>query len=390
MKLIKNTDVYAPESLGIKDILIGGGKILAIGKNLVNHGLQKVEMEIIDGSGLKTIPGLIDGHVHIAGAGGEGGPSTRTPELQLSSMLRGGITTVVGLLGTDGMTRNLEGVLMKVKSLKQEGVSAWMYTGSYQFPTPTILGDVGRDIALIDEIIGVGEVAVSDHRSSEPSVRELIRLAVHARIGGMLSGKAGVVNLHIGNREKPFDPIYKAVEKSDLQYKQFLPTHCNRSAYLIEEAKSYGKTGYIDLTSYPGNYGDENHKASKAFVELLKAGVPLNHISFTSDGCGSLPVFEKGKLVRLGMGSPDAIFHSLIELVVDEGFPWEKALFPVTVNPADILKLNNKGRISVGKDADLVLLDEKNQIEFLFANGAMMISKGEIIKKGTFEKQSDS
>ncbi|MEA1896049.1 MAG: beta-aspartyl-peptidase [Bacteroidota bacterium] len=385
MTLIEKTDVYAPEYLGKTDILIGGGKILAVGNNLIDQRLSKIDMEIIDGSGLKTIPGLIDGHVHIAGSGGEGGPSTRTPELQLSQMLRAGVTTVIGLLGTDGMTRNLEGVLMKVKSLRAEGVSAWMYTGAYQVPTPTILGDVGRDISLIDEIIGVGEVAISDHRSSEPSVRELIRMAVHARIGGMFSGKSGIVNLHIGNRKNPFDLIYKAVERSDLQFTQFLPTHCNRNDHLLAEAKTYGKTGYIDLTAYPKEYGYENNKASRAVVELLAAGVPLNHITVTSDGCGSLPVFEEGKLIKLGIGSPDAIFHTLIELVGDEGMPWEKALPVVTSNPADILKLTNKGRIAVSKDADLVLLDDKNEIEYLFANGAIMTREGKLLRKGTFE-----
>lgn len=386
MILIEKTDVYAPEYIGKTDILIGGGKILAVGNDLINHGLPKIDMEIIDGSGLKTVPGLIDGHVHIAGSGGEGGPATRTPELQLSQMLRAGVTSVVGLLGTDGMTRNLEGVLMKVKSLRAEGVSAWMYTGAYQVPTPTILGDVGRDISLIDEIIGVGEVAISDHRSSEPSVRELIRMAVHARIGGMFSGKSGIVNLHIGNRKNPFDLIYKAVERSDLQFTQFLPTHCNRNNHLLEETKTYGKTGYIDLTAYPKNFGYENNKASKAVVELLDAGVPLNHITVTSDGCGSLPVFEEGKLVKLGIGSPDAIFHTLIELIEDEGLPLGKALAVVTSNPADILKLTNKGRITVGKDADLVLLNEKNGIEFLFANGIIVTREGRLMKKGTFEE----
>lgn len=386
MILIEKTNVYIPEDIGQTNILIGGGKILAIGPDLIGTQLSKLNIEIIDGSGLKTIPGLIDGHVHIAGSGGEGGPATRTPELQLSQMLRAGVTSVIGLLGTDGMTRNLEGVLMKVKSLRAEGVSAWMYTGAYQVPTPTILGDVGRDISLIDEIIGVGEVAISDHRSSEPSVRELIRMAVHARIGGMFSGKSGIVNLHIGDRKNPFELIYKAVEQSDLKFTQFLPTHCNRNDHLLAEAKTYGKTGYVDLTAYPKKFGYEKNKASRAVVELLDAGVPLNHITVTSDACGSLPVFEGGELVKLGIGSPDAIFHTLIELVEDEGLPLEKALAVLTSNPADILKLTNKGRITVGRDADLVLLNGKNEIEYLFANGVMMTRKGELIKKGTFEE----
>lgn len=384
--IIKQSDVFTPGFIGRKDILIGGGKILAIEKKISPTSISKTRLEYIEAKGLRAIPGLIDGHCHIAGSGGEGGPATRTPELKLSQMLKGGITSVIGLLGTDGMTRNLESVLMKVKSLRAEGVSAWMYTGSYQVPTPTLLGDVGRDISLISEIIGVGEVAISDFRSSEPTVNELIRMASHARIGGMFSGKSGIVILHIGNRKKPFELIYRSVKESDIQFTQFLPTHCNRNKYILEESKKYGKNGYVDLTAYPENSGNDQNKASRGIIELLNAGVPQENITVTSDGCGSLPVFEDGKLVKMGIGSPRAIFNTLLELVVDEGLPWEKALPFVTSNPANILKLNGKGFIQPGMDADIVLLNKKNQIDFLIANGNIMIKEGQLIKKGTFEE----
>jgi beta-aspartyl-dipeptidase (metallo-type) len=204
--LFKNADVYAPEFIGRKDILVGGGKILAIGENL--EAPAGYDCEVISAEGLKVVPGFIDAHVHIAGAGGEGGPSTRTPELQLSMLVEAGVTTVIGCLGTDGMTRTVESVLMKAKGLRAEGVSSWIYTGSYQIPTPTITGDVGRDIALIDEVIGVGEIALSDHRSSWPNTDELLRLVEHARVGGMLGGKAGIVNIHLGDQPRTFQPMY--------------------------------------------------------------------------------------------------------------------------------------------------------------------------------------
>jgi beta-aspartyl-dipeptidase (metallo-type) len=214
MILIKQAEVFQPEYLGRKDILVAGEKIIAIDNEIDVRSLRNIDLTIIDGSGKKVIPGLIDAHAHIAGAGGEGGPATRTPEMQLSAMLDGGITTIVGCLGTDGFTRSLEAVLMKVKALKADGVSAYMYTGSYQVPTPTLLGDVGRDIALIEEIIGIGEIALSDHRSSCPTTEELIRLVEHARVAGMLGGKAGIANIHMGDAKNPFQPIYDAIAKS--------------------------------------------------------------------------------------------------------------------------------------------------------------------------------
>ncbi len=383
--LFKKCDVYTPDFIGTKDVLIGGGKILAI-KDTISKP-PKVDVQVISADGLKMMPGLIDAHVHIAGAGGEGGPNSRTPEMKLSQMLEGGITTVIGCLGTDGFTRTIESVLMKAKALRAEGVSCWIYTGAYQVPTPTILGDVGRDIAIIDEIIGVGEVAISDHRSSGPTVDELIKLAGHARVGGMLGGKAGIINLHMGDAKKPFKIIEDVVKNSELNYTQFLPTHINRNSYIFEDAKKYGKKGYVDITasSYP-YYPEYETKPSKAIVELIKAGVPLEHITMTSDGCGSLPDFdEKGNLIKMDTGQPKSILTELFDTVNQEKLPLEKALKVVTSNPADILKLPGKGRIIEGYDADVLLVDSENRPYHLLANGNLMIKDAKILKKGLFE-----
>ncbi len=387
MILLKGATVYAPEKLGTRDILTGGGKILAVAENISLTEKELPGLEIIPARGFAAVPGFVDGHVHIAGSGGEGGPATRTPELQLSDMLHGGVTSVIGLLGTDGFTRNIESVLMKVKGLRAEGVSAWMLTGAYQVPVPTLLGDVGRDISLVEEVIGVGEVAIADHRSSEPTVHELIRLAVHARIGGMLGGKAGMVNLHLGNRKNPFSLIYQAVEQSDLTFSQFLPTHCNRSSAVLEEAKKYGLNGFVDVTSYPGITGKDAVDAAEAVMELLGAGVPVEHITTSSDGCGSMPVFdEKGNFVRMGMGRPDAVFETFNKLVNHFGLAWEKALKVVSANPARLFKLREKGGLQPGKDADILLLDDGAGMHFLMARGEVMIRDSRLVKKGFFEK----
>lgn len=386
MIFIRNCDVFAPEPLGVRDVLVAGGKIVAVAEKMDIPGGWDVE--VIEGGGLRMIPGLIDAHVHIAGAGGEGGPASRTPEIQLSQMLEAGVTTVVGCLGTDGMTRSVESVLMKAKALRQEGVSAWIYTGSYQVPTTTILGDVGKDIALIDEVIGVGEIAISDNRSSFPSTRELIRLAEHARVGGMLGGKAGIVNIHMGDAKDPFRPLYDAVEASELQLTQFLPTHCNRNNYIFEDAKTYGRKGYVDITSssYPF-YPELEIKPSRAIKELIRAGVPIGHITMTSDGCGSLPDFDaEGNLRMLEMGTPLSLFKEMTDAIREENMKPEDALRVVTSNVADILKLKQKGRIREGNDADMVLLDAEYRIVHLVANGSLMIKDGKMLKKGSYER----
>ena len=385
--LIQNAEVYAPDSLGRKDVLLAASKILAI-EDRIDPPVG-LEVKVIDASGLKLVPGFIDAHVHIAGAGGEGGPATRTPEMQLSEMISAGVTTVIGCLGTDGFGRSVEGVLMKVKALRAEGVSAWMYTGSYQVPTPTITGDAARDIMMIEEVIGVGEVAISDHRSSCPSNKELTRLTAHARVAGMLSGKSGILNIHMGDAKDPFRPLYNVVENSEMSLRQFLPTHINRNDYIFEDAKVYGKKGYLDITtsSYP-YYPDEEIKPATALRLLLEAGIPIEHITFTSDACGSLPGFDPvtGELTKVETGLPSANLREVRDAVLVEGLPLETALRVLTSNPATILKLKQKGRIAKGLDADVVLLNENLEIHSVIALGQIVVEDGVLLKKGMYEK----
>jgi beta-aspartyl-dipeptidase (metallo-type) len=385
MRLIKGAELYAPQPSGRVDLLLGGGRVLAVGSGL--QAPEGAECEVVDATGLTLIPGLIDVHAHIAGAGGEGGPSTRTPEMGLSRFVSTGITSVVGSLGTDGMTRSVEAVLMKAKGLRAEGMSAWILTGAYQVPTPTLLGDVGKDVACIEEVIGAGEIAVSDHRSSCPSVSELIRIAEHARVGGMLGGKAGLTLLHMGDADKPFDILRDAVAASMLKPKQFVPTHCNRNSWIYEDAKTYGKEGYLDITTsaYPF-FPDDEIKPSKALGGLLAAGVPAEHVTFSSDAGGSLPMFdENGRLLSLTTGDPATLLDEVLDCVREEGLPLDTALRVATTNPADTFKLSRKGRVAEGMDADLVLLDEDMGIRHVLALGEWMLRDGKPLKKGTFE-----
>jgi len=373
LTLFKNATTYSPHLLGNKDILVGGKTILAIADHI--EPPQGVEVQIVDCTGLWLMPGLIDSHVHITGGGGEGGPASRMPELQISMMTEAGVTTVVGCLGTDGITRSVESVLMKVKSIRANGMSAWMYTGAYQVPPPTITGDIMRDITLIEEVIGVGEIAISDHRSSVPTIAELSKLTGHARVAGMIGGKAGIINMHMGDAKDPFRPLHDIVANSEMGYKQFIPTHCNRNDYIFEDAKEYGKKGFVDITtsSYP-YYKDEEIKPSVALKLLLESGVPIKHITFTSDACGSLPGFdpETGKLIKIEMGLPDSILREIKEAVLEDGIALEIALQVATSNPADILKLTNKGYIKEGFDADILILNPSFDIVHLMANGKMV------------------
>lgn len=372
--LLKNGTVYSPAYLGKRDILIAGEKIIA-----VEEEINAPPWEFIETIDLKkqwVFPGFIDSHIHIAGAGGEGGPATRTPELSFEDIAAGGITSLVGCLGTDGITRTVTSVLMKAKGLGRQGLSAYIYTGSYQVPPPTILGSVSKDIAMVEEVIGAGEIAIADHRSSYPSVDEFIAVVQEAKVGGLMGGKAGIVNIHLGNNGAPFELIYRAVARGGIHYHQFLPTHCTRSRAVFDEAKIYGKKGYIDLTTSSSQaYPDSEVKPSDAFFELLAEGIPLEHITFSSDAGGSLPYFdENGNFVKIAYGKPDSLFEEVMKIIATDEKMTEKVLHCVTANVAKILKLETKGHIEPGYDADILVLNrEKSGIHYLFAKGRDVI-----------------
>lgn len=382
LTLIKKAEVFTPAPLGENDILLGGGKIIAVKP----HIEATAEMEVYESAGKLLLPGLIDGHVHITGGGGEGGFHTRTPELQLSDCIAGGITTVVGVIGTDGITRTMAELVAKAKGLTEEGITCYCQSGNYHVPITTLTGSLQQDIMMIEEIIGAGEIAIADHRSSQPMVQEIARLASEARIGGLLSCKGGVVNIHVGDGEEMLSRIEEIVETTELPLTQFWPTHVNRHETLLDAGAAYAKKGgTIDLTTSIGRE-DPLLKSSRALRYMLESGVPDSRITFTSDGQGSLPKFDKqGQFVGLSIGSVTTLIEELRAAVLEEKLPLSQVWKTASVNPARFLKLHNKGEIAPGKDADLLLLEKETlTIEGMIARGAWL-KKGEERKKGTFE-----
>lgn len=387
-KLLRGAQVLAPENKGAQDILIAGDKIAAIGTNIeVPSGVECQEVCL---DGYTVVPGFIDGHVHMIGGGGEGGYATRTPEVTLSTVTRAGVTTLVGCLGTDGTTRHMESLLAKARGLESEGLSTYIYTGSYEVPTPTITGSVRSDIIIIDKVIGAGEIAISDHRSAQPLTTDIQKLAAEARVGGMLSGKAGVVNLHVGDGKKGLSMLTAIMDDSEVPMTQFIPTHANRNPWLFKDAIEWGKKGgYIDITSgvSPASGSKNAIKPSKAIRQALDAGVELSHITMSSDGNGSMPRFdEKGNTVGVMVASEDSLLEELRDLVLDEGVELDRAVQVVTSNVAKALKLwPRKGTIEIGADADIVVLTSEVNLHQVWAKGQLMVDDGNPIVFGTFE-----
>ena len=377
--LIKNADVYAPEHLGTRDIFLAGGKIVAMAEKL---DVTLPDLEVIDAAGYIVAPGLVDQHIHITGGGGEGSFHTKTPEVQLSSLIEGGITTAVGLLGTDGFSRSVENLVSKAKALKEEGLSVYCLTGSYSYPSVTLTGDVKKDILFIDEILGV-KLALADHRSSNVTLEELIRLASDVRVAGMLSGKAGIVTLHMGDDPQGLNKVFDAIKQTAIPAKVFHPTHVTRNPVLFEQALDFLELGgWIDLTA-----GSRKEKSCGEEIALAKQrGLDTRRITISSDGQGSWSNYDaRGNLTQIGVSSVKTLHEQFVRMVKENDFDLAEALSYVTSNPADALQLSRKGRLREGMDADIVLLDNDLAIDTVIARGQLMMKDKQLRVRGTYE-----
>lgn len=389
MTIVKGCEVYSPKYIGKKDILICAGKIEGIYDQL-NIDSKQLDIDVVDGNGKLLFPGFIDSHVHILGGGGEGGYETRTPELGLSTITEAGITTLVGCIGTDNVCRSPKSLIAKAKSLKKLGISVYCYTGSYEIPIKTLTGSIKGDLLLIEEFIGVGEIAISDNRSSQPTYEEFTRTIADSRVGGILSGKCGIVNIHLGNGSRRLKYLFDLIEGTEIPQSQLLPTHINRNSELLKDGIRYTKQGgFIDLTTScdPNNLEESEFRAGEGLKFLIDNNVPIENITFSSDGNGSLPNFDKvGNLISYGVCSVKSLYGEVCSAIKEFNIPIESALQVITSNVAERLCLKDKGSIQNGKDADLVIVDKNSlEIEVVIAKGKKMVKNKKAIVKGYFE-----
>lgn len=385
IELLLNAELYDPEPRGRTHLLVVGEKIAWTGTEAPSlpRGLGVRERDLAGG---RVIPGLIDCHVHLTGGGGEAGPHTRVPPVALTRLTGAGVTTAIGVLGTDDVVRSPAELVTVARGLVEEGLSAWCLTGGYHLPPVTVTGSVRGDLVLIDRVVGVGELAISDHRSSQPTIDELLRVAGDAHVGGLMSGKAGILHLHVGDGPRGLGLVRQALERSEIPARVFHPTHVNRRKALLDEAIAVAERGCtIDLTAFPVGEGEDAWSAGEGLIRCLEAGVPPGRVTVSSDGGGCLPVFDReGRVVAMDVGRPGSLAETLRELLA-AGHALERVLPPFTSSVAELFRLPAKGRLRAGSDADLVVLDADGAPAEVMARGRWVVREGRPVARGTFE-----
>ncbi len=377
IKLLRAGAIHAPEPLAATDLLIADGRIAAIGSDLAVP--EDWPVEVIDARDHTAVPAFIDQHAHVTGGGGEGGPVTRCPELGVREIAAQGIATVVGVLGTDSVSRSPADLLAKVRALRSDGIDAYMYTGAYRVPPPTLTGDTQRDLAWIPEAIGVGEIAIADHRSSQPTLDEIARLVSEARVGGMLAGKRGICHFHVGDGTRGLDLLRRLLSETEIPPDQVIPTHVNRRHALLEEAAGFAKAfgASIDVTAFDDCPGHAEFSAYNAVRTLLERGVAADRITLSSDCNASLPEFDaNGDYAGMRVARNTELVACWRRLVADEVLSVERALALVGRNVARVLGLQRqKGRLAPGFDADIALLDDNLCPRRTFGRGREITSE---------------
>ncbi len=385
LTVLTGAEVYAPAPLGRLDVVIAGGRVVMLDGEAAET-LAGDHTRIVQLADAFLAPGLVDGHVHFLGGGGGDGYDSRSPELQLSDFTGHGITTAVAPLGIDPVSRSLEGLLAKARALREGGISAYVYTGGFRKPLLHLSGSVWRDGYLIPDVLGV-KLAIGVERAPSHSRQELADLSRELLWVERATGRRLVLHVHLGVLTEGHALVQELADVL-ADRDRLVVTHLNRTPHHVETAIKLARLGvWTDLTCMisPERGMPGSMRASAAAIRLREAGVPMERVTLSTDGNGSVPERGKDGRWRPYRKHMDSLLDELRALVV-AGFGLDEALALATVNPASALGLSAKGRITDGADADVLVFGAGLKIRDVYARGRLMVAGGEVIEIGRYER----
>jgi len=269
----------------------------------------------------------------------------------------------------DTTMKTMPGLLAKVKALREEGLNAYCWTGGYDLPPASVMETVRDDILFIDEVIGAGEVAISDLRALGAPPEELARVATHCYVGGMLARKAGLVHVHVGEGRGRLQPVRDVLNGFDVQPCWFYATHVERGEKLMDEAVALAKKGM------PVDIDTVEEDLPRWLRYYRDAGGPPELLTLSSDAA---------------INSPRVVLEQMRVCVWEHGHELADVLALATSNTARILKLGHKGEVKEGNAGDVLLLEEGSlEVVHVLSSGRVLVRDGRLVEGEPFLEESN-
>lgn len=379
--LIKKGRVLDPGQKidGIFDLLLDGGRIAALQPEI------RLEADrVVEASGLVVAPGFIDLHVHLREPGFE---HKETIGSGSRAAARGGFTTICCMPNTSPVADSPEIISRLKEKARREAVVNVLPVAA------VTLGEKGQELAPLEELAAAGAVAFSDDgqpvwnsslmKQAMEKAAELGRLLIdHCEEKSLAA--IGVINEGRISRSLGLPGIPAAAEEIMVARDIVLARNTGWPVHLAHlstagsvELLEWARTARVPVSAevtphhlllteeelltrdpvYKVNPPLRTENDRRALLRALRSGM------IEAIATDHAPHAEQEKAQGLekapfGINGLETAVPSLLDRLVRTGeLSLERLIEALTIAPARLLKLENKGRIKVGGDADLTLLD---------------------------------